>query len=118
MEECTPTASVKKKKVKKKVLKKRVKPEKGDDNGENGEALLVEAKVKRDEAAGSRRGSYSQEKTVSKVPDNQLSKHKNFGMFKVTLKMQGTNKRHLQIEYKSGIFISDILKTCKVYKTF
>ena len=76
---------MKKKRVKKKVLKKRVKPEKSEDNGENGGELLVQPKAKGDEgqAPGSRRGSFSQEKTVSKVPDNQLSKLYNLGMFKV-----------------------------------
>ena len=64
---------MKKKRVKKKVLKKRVKTDKRDDNG--GE-LLAEPKAKGDEgqAPGSRRGSFLQEKTVSKVPDNKLSK--------------------------------------------
>ena len=77
MEECAPNASqVKKKRVKKKVLKKRVKPEKHEDNGENGGELLVDPKARGDEGQppGSRRGSFSQEKMVSKVPDNQLSK--------------------------------------------
>ena len=107
MEVCTPTASqVKKKRVKKKVLKKRVKPEKSEDNGENGGELLVEPKAKGDEgqAPGSRRGSFSQEKTVSKVPDNQLSKLYSVGTFKVIF----TNalcreQRYLQIEQKPGI---------------
>ena len=67
---------MKKKRVKKKVLKKRVKTDKSDDNGENGGELLAEPKAKGDEgqAPGSRRGSFLQEKTVSKVPDNKLSK--------------------------------------------
>ena len=71
MEENTPTASqVKKKRVKKKVLKKRVKSEKSEDNGENGGEL--KGKGDESQAPGSRRGSFSQEKT--KVPENQLSK--------------------------------------------
>ena len=72
MEERSPSATqVKKKRVKKKVLKKRVKPE---NDGENGGELLVEPKSKGDEvqASGSRRGSFSQEKTDSKVPDKNF----------------------------------------------
>ena len=66
MEERSPSATqVKKKRVKKKVLKKREKPE---NNGKNGEELLVEPKSKGDEgqAPGSRRGSFSEEKADSK----------------------------------------------------
>ena len=77
MEERTPSATqLKKKRVKKKVLKKRVKPENSGDSEENGRELLVEPKAKGDEgqASGSRRGSFSQEKADSKVPDNKLSK--------------------------------------------
>ena len=89
MEEGTPSSAsqVKKKRVKKKVLKKRVKTDKRDDNGENGGELLAEPKAKGDEgqAPGSRRGSFLQEKTVSKVPDNKLSKlfSRNYGMLGV-----------------------------------
>ena len=75
MEERTPSATqLKKKRVKKKVLKKRVKPENSGDSEENGRELLVEPKAKGNEASGSRRGSFSQEKADSKVPDNKLSK--------------------------------------------
>ena len=77
MEERTPSATqLKKKRVKKKVLKKRVKPENSGDSEENGRELLAEPKAKGGEsqAPSSRRGSFSQEKADSKVPDNKLSK--------------------------------------------
>ena len=68
MEECAPNAPMaRKKKVKKKVLKKKGKAKKGNLE-ENGDPKVG------GRAPGSRRGSFYQEKTDSKVLDDKLSK--------------------------------------------
>ena len=66
MEECAPNAPmVRRKKVKKVVLKKKGKAKNLEENGD--------PKVG-GRAPGSRRGSFNQEKTDSKVLDDKLSK--------------------------------------------
>ena len=68
MEECAPNAPMaRRKKVKKKVLKKKGKAKKGNLE-ENGDPKVG------GRASGSRRGSFNQEKTDSKVLDDKLSK--------------------------------------------